>query len=141
MKKLVLIATALLASCVLAAQKPSTSPTFEVATIKPVESTPKSARYIVMQGPHRFVEKDYTLKLLIAAAYNLNPKAVSGGPSWIETDHYDILALTLGKRSPRTISRWSCCALFWPIGSSSPSTMSPKFSPSTHSKSSRAVRS
>jgi len=53
MKKLVLIATALLASCVLAAQKPSTSPTFEVATIKPVESTPKSARYIVMQGPHR----------------------------------------------------------------------------------------
>jgi len=100
MKKFVLIATALLASCVLAAQKPSTSPTFQVATIKPVESTPKSARYIVMQGPHRFVEKDYTLKLLIAAAYNLNPKAVSGGPSWIETDHYDILALTPGKTQP-----------------------------------------
>jgi len=34
-----------------------------------------------MQGPHRFIEKDYTLKLLIAAAYNLNLRAVTRGPS------------------------------------------------------------
>jgi hypothetical protein len=30
-----------------------------------------------MQGLNRFVEKDYTHKLLIAAAYNLNPRATS----------------------------------------------------------------
>lgn len=53
-----------------------------------------------MQGQHRFVEKDYSLKLLIAAAYNLNPKAVSGGPLWIESDHFDILALTPGETQP-----------------------------------------
>jgi uncharacterized protein (TIGR03435 family) len=95
-----LIAMPLLAGCALAAQAPQPSPTFEVATIKAVESTPKSPRYIVMQGPHRFVAKDYTLKLLIAAAYNLNPKAVSGGPPWIESDHFDILALTPGEAQP-----------------------------------------
>jgi uncharacterized protein (TIGR03435 family) len=96
----VLLALPLLAACALAAQVPQPIPAFEVATIKPVESTPRSPRYIVMEGPHRFVEKDYTLKLLIAAAYNLNPKAVSGGPSWIESDHYDILALTPGQIQP-----------------------------------------
>lgn len=81
-------------------QTPSPQPAFEVASIKPVESTPKSPRYIVMQGPHRFVEKDYNLKLLIAAAYNLNPKAVTGGPAWMESEHYDILALTPGDKQP-----------------------------------------
>lgn len=100
MKTLFFIAIPLLTSCCLAVQITPSSPTFEVATVKPVESTPKSARYIVMDGLHRFVEKDYTLKLLIAAAYNLNPKAVSGGPSWIESDHYDILALTPGETQP-----------------------------------------
>jgi hypothetical protein len=33
-----------------------------------------------MQGNHRFVEKAYTLKLLIAAAYDLNTRTISGGP-------------------------------------------------------------
>ncbi len=54
---------------------------FEVATINPVEHDPKGGRYIIMQGTHRFVAKDYTLKLLIAAAYELNPKTISGGPT------------------------------------------------------------
>jgi len=81
-------------------QSPPRDPSFEVASIKPVESGPKSGRYIVMQGPHRFVEKNYTLKLLIAAAYELNPKAVTGGPAWMESEHYDILALTPGEKQP-----------------------------------------
>jgi uncharacterized protein (TIGR03435 family) len=84
-----------------AAAKPvPPEPAFEVATIKPVETDAKAGRYIVMQGTNRFVGKNYTLKLLIAAAYNLSPKVVSGGPSWIESDHYDILALTPGETRP-----------------------------------------
>jgi uncharacterized protein (TIGR03435 family) len=76
------------------------SETFEVATIKPVASDAKAGRFIIMQGEHRFVVKDYTLKLLIAAAYDLNPKAIAGGPGWIESDHYDILAITPGDVRP-----------------------------------------
>jgi uncharacterized protein (TIGR03435 family) len=85
------------------AQSPAPRPkfdSFEVATVKPVDSDPKSGRFITMQGANRFVEKDYTLKLLIAAAYDLNPRTISGGPAWIGTDHYDILAVTPGDVRP-----------------------------------------
>jgi uncharacterized protein (TIGR03435 family) len=71
-----------------------------VATIKPVDADAKAGRYIVMEGNHRFIGKNYTLKLLIAAAYNLNPRAISGGPPWLESDHYDIVAVTPGELRP-----------------------------------------
>jgi len=85
------------------AQSPAPRPkfdAFDVATVKPVDSDAKSGRFITMQGTNRFVEKDYTLKLLIAAAYDLNPRTISGGPAWIGTDHYDILAVTPGDVRP-----------------------------------------
>jgi uncharacterized protein (TIGR03435 family) len=85
------------------AQTPTARPkfdAFEVATIKPVQSDAKSARYIVMQGINRFVEKDYTLKGLIAAAYDLSPQVISGGPDWLDSEHYDIAALTPGDVRP-----------------------------------------
>jgi uncharacterized protein (TIGR03435 family) len=53
-----------------------------------------------MQDAHRFVAKNYTLKLLIAAAYDLTPEAVFGGPSWVGSDRYDILAVTPGSVRP-----------------------------------------
>ena len=61
---------------------------------------PKAGRYITMQGTNRFVAKYYTLKLMIAAAYDLSPKVISGGPAWIDSDHYDIEALTPGDARP-----------------------------------------
>jgi len=73
---------------------------FDVATIHPAEPNAKAARYILMQGTHRFVEKYYTLKLLIAAAYDLSPRIIYGGPSWVDSDHYDILAITPGELRP-----------------------------------------
>jgi uncharacterized protein (TIGR03435 family) len=82
------------------AEAASTTPAFEVATIKPVPPDAKAGRYITMQGTNRFVVKDYTLKLLIAAAYNLSPKTISGGPGWVDADHYDIVALTPGETRP-----------------------------------------
>src|ERR1700755_941821 len=82
------------------AQSPPPRPAFdafEVATIKPVAPDAKAGRYITMQENNRLVEKDYTLKLLIAAAYDLNPRTISGGPSWFDSDHYDIAAFTPGE--------------------------------------------
>jgi len=73
---------------------------FDVATIKPVEHDPKGGRYIVMQSVNRFICKDYTLKLLIAAAYELNSVEISGGPTWLESDHFDIAAVTPGDVRP-----------------------------------------
>jgi len=76
------------------------APAFEVATIKPVDYDAKAGRYIVMQGTDRFVAKNYTVKLMIAAAYEVNPRQISGGPDWMGSDHYDILALTPGVTRP-----------------------------------------
>jgi uncharacterized protein (TIGR03435 family) len=73
---------------------------FDVATIKPVGPGDEKGRYITMQGTHRFVVKDYTLKLMIAAAYDLNPKTISGGQAWVESDHYNIVAVTPGETRP-----------------------------------------
>jgi len=78
----------------------TSTPAFDVATIKPVEPNEKASRYITMEGTNRFVAKYYTLQLLIAAAYDLSPKVVSGVPGWAESDHFDILALTPGERRP-----------------------------------------
>jgi uncharacterized protein (TIGR03435 family) len=73
---------------------------FEVATIKLVKLEDRSGSYIKMDGDHRYIEKDHSLKMMIAAAYNLNPHAILGGPSWIESDHYDIVAVTPGEVRP-----------------------------------------
>ncbi len=91
-------------SPVAAAQTASTRPTFEafeVATIKPVAPQDASpGRYIRMQSAHRFQAKNYTVNGLIAAAYDLNPKAIAGGPGWAETDRYDVIAETPGELRP-----------------------------------------
>lgn len=53
-----------------------------------------------MPSPHRFVVKDYSLRGLVGAAYNLTPTAISGGPAWIDSDHFDLLAATPGEARP-----------------------------------------
>lgn len=73
---------------------------FEVATIKPVQSDRKAGRFIIMRGTDTFVSKNYTLKLLIAAAYELNPREISGGPEWVDSDRYDVQARTPGAVRP-----------------------------------------
>jgi uncharacterized protein (TIGR03435 family) len=76
------------------------SPAFEVATIK---LTPPDfrGRYIRMEGAE-FVVRNNELRRLIAGAWNLTPRAVTGGPAWIDSDHYDIVARTPGEGRPNT---------------------------------------
>src|ERR1700761_3761227 len=80
-----------------AAPKPDA---FEVATIKPVDPAAQSGRFIKMEGDHRFIAYHFTLNLLIAAAYDLNPRTISGGPKWVDSDHFDILGITPGDTRP-----------------------------------------
>jgi len=84
------IATALRAN----AQTSSTDPSFEVATIKPVDPsyrfdgkrfwahvTPAGASYWYMTPAN-----------LITYAYDVEPFQVAGGPDWANTEHFDIEA-------------------------------------------------
>jgi uncharacterized protein (TIGR03435 family) len=84
------------------AQPPAARPgfdEFEVATIKPTDPDFRG-RFIRMESTHQLVARNHALNTLIAAAYNLNPRAISGGPAWIESDHYDILAKAPGEVRP-----------------------------------------
>jgi uncharacterized protein (TIGR03435 family) len=53
-----------------------------------------------MQGADTFLAKNYTLELLIAAAYELNPHMILSVPSWAESVRYDIVARTPGEVRP-----------------------------------------
>lgn len=72
---------------------------FEVASIKP---TPPGAggRWIRMVSANEFAAKNHAVRTLIAAAYDLNPQAILGGPAWVESDRYDIVARTPGPVRP-----------------------------------------
>jgi uncharacterized protein (TIGR03435 family) len=92
----------LFCASVLQAQSAAARPkfeAFEVASIKPAAGETKG-RFIRMQSANRFYARNHTLKTLIEAAYNLSPKAVSGGPSWFDSDRYEILAKTPGDVRP-----------------------------------------
>jgi uncharacterized protein (TIGR03435 family) len=84
------------------AQSPGTRPAFaafEVVTIKPADPNSRG-RYIRMQSVNRFNAKGFTLQALVAAAYSLTPRAISGGASWTDSDLFDILASTPGDVQP-----------------------------------------
>lgn len=75
-------------------------PAFEVATIKPTAPDWRGGRYLRMQSAHQFEGRNHTLKTLLAAAFSLSPKAISGGPAWVDTEKFDILARTPGEARP-----------------------------------------
>lgn len=67
------------------------SPSFEVATIKP---SPPSARGSGsgMDPGGRFTERNLSLRDLILLGYGLHPRQIAGGPGWLETEKFDIVA-------------------------------------------------
>jgi len=73
---------------------------FEVATVKPVDVDAKAGRMFRMDGTHRWVATNFTLQALIALAYDMNPRTISGGPGWMEEQHFNIEAVTPGDVAP-----------------------------------------
>jgi uncharacterized protein (TIGR03435 family) len=76
------------------AQSPPTAgaplPSFEVASIKPNRS--RELNISIGFEPGRFIASGTTVKQLIGLAYNVRDLQVSGGPSWVDSERYDIEA-------------------------------------------------
>lgn len=72
-------------------QAPSSAsdrPTFEVASIKVNHS---GENFVVTRPvPGRYTATNITARMLINFAYNVKSAQVSGGPSWIDTERFDI---------------------------------------------------
>ena len=73
---------------------------FDVATVRPVDVGPKAGRMFKMDGPHRWTATNFTLKNLVALAYDLNPRTISGGPDWFDSQKFVIEAVTPGDVKP-----------------------------------------
>lgn len=67
-------------------------PSFEVASVKPNNSGARNVG--IRMTPGRFRAENVTPKMLIEFAYNIKDSQLSGGPGWIDSDHYDVDAKT-----------------------------------------------
>jgi uncharacterized protein (TIGR03435 family) len=108
MLRRVLIALSLLWSSAAFAQATSARPkfdAFEVATVKPEDTDAKAGRFFKMDGTHRWLATNYTLKSLIALAYDLNPRTISGGPGWMDMQAFNIEAITPGDVRPTRLEQ------------------------------------
>ncbi len=86
-------------SIALFAQRPAFD-AFDVATIHPTAPDWRGGRFVRMETAHQLVARNHTLKTLLAAAFNLSPKAIFGGPGWLDSDKFDIVAKAPGDVRP-----------------------------------------
>jgi uncharacterized protein (TIGR03435 family) len=74
---------------------------FEVASVKPNRSG-RLAISIDLPGPRRFTATNVPLDNLIRFAFNVDDTRMTGGPGWINTERFDIVAT-----SERDIPTWT----------------------------------
>ena len=66
---------------------------FEVASVKPsARAVGKDYRGAVVFGSERVSARNASLKGLIVEAYHVQPFQVSGGPRWVDAEHFDVEA-------------------------------------------------
>src|ERR1700688_3687058 len=79
-------------------------PAFEVASIKP--SAPDARGMYIRPGPGGGVSiTNMTLKELIVIAWRVQPFQISGGPTWLDSVHYDVTAKPEAKPKPAEMSQ------------------------------------
>lgn len=95
MRKILIALFSLLTASAASAQQPKfdVAPKFEIADVHTSATVPAFAQNfggVLREG--RYVNRDVTLVKLIAAAYGVSEENVVGGPGWIGSDLYDIVA-------------------------------------------------
>jgi uncharacterized protein (TIGR03435 family) len=68
------------------------TPAFEVTSVKPNTSGDGRARGIGSPPGGRFMMTDVPLRAIIRFAYDIQNSQLSGGPSWLDSEFYDIAA-------------------------------------------------
>ena len=86
-----MFAAALLASRTAFGQAPAARPEFEVATVKP-SGDESGASSGITTKPGGMDAHNVTVKRCIMGAYAVGPHQVVGGPDWVSSDRYEIVA-------------------------------------------------
>ena len=85
-------------------QSQMAAPSFEAADVKANKSG--EARMAVdFQPGGKFTARNVPMKILIALSYGVRPEAVQGGPAWIESERYDVVAKASQSAKPEEIRR------------------------------------
>jgi len=74
-----------LAACIASAQS------FEVASIKPAAPDARGMGFRVQPGG-RLKMTNVTVRVMVTYAWDIRDHQVAGGPAWLDTEHFDILA-------------------------------------------------
>ena len=74
-------------------QEAQNSPVFEVASVKPFVPGGRNAPALPSSDPMQYSAR-HTLAGLVADAYGLGSADVTGGPSWVWDDFYEVFART-----------------------------------------------
>src|SRR6185369_8177597 len=85
------------------AQAPK-DPAFDVAAIKPAADT-QAFSFSMVQPGGRYIGQNMNLRLLIKTAYGVHDSQIVGGPSWIDSDRWDINAKAEGSYKDATTFR------------------------------------
>src|SRR5712671_155327 len=94
------VAVAILAPIqLLGAQTPTAAPSFEVASVK-VNKSPDQRVLMTAEPNGRFTAINIKLPFLIRTAYQLQDSQIVGGPSWLTSDRFDIVAKADGDAYP-----------------------------------------
>jgi bla regulator protein BlaR1 len=83
-------------------QAPDGQLTFDVASVKPNVSGAMPVTLQTMPGG-RFIATNAPLRTLIREAYALQGSQLSGGPGWLDSDRFDIVAKYEGNPTPLQI--------------------------------------
>ena len=75
--------------------QPAATPSFDVASVKPNRSGDRESASFVQPGG-RYTATNVTLRMLVKSAYGLHDTQLVGGPSWINTERFDVAAKAEG---------------------------------------------
>src|SRR5262245_57638702 len=101
MKTRLLLAMALPVLAATAGAQAPKEPAFDVAAIKPATDILASSFSMVQPGG-RYIGQNMSLRLLIKTAYGVHDSQIVGGPSWIDSDRWDINAKAEGYKDAAT---------------------------------------
>jgi uncharacterized protein (TIGR03435 family) len=101
--RLMLLVLTMTSTAALLAQAPqgTTPPAFDVATVKPSADTTAFSFSMVQPGG-RYIGQNMSLRLLIKTGYGVHDSQIIGGPSWIDSDRWDINAKAEGYKDATT---------------------------------------
>jgi uncharacterized protein (TIGR03435 family) len=85
---LVVFGVFLIAIPILSQSPPAGRAQFDVASVK--VHPPPLTRIIVQTPPGRFLAEGFSLKMLVGRAFGVPDVRVVGGPSWVDSERYDI---------------------------------------------------